>query len=418
MSMRHVVIALLVAAALGCGDDHPLTTPSGAAGSSAAGTSGSPGIAGAAAGSGAGGVAGAGGGSGAGGSSGAGGVAGEGGGSGAGTAGTGLAGTGVAGTSAVAGASGTSGGAGSPGGPVVSPGCGLPLPASEVQTVPGKPTGYTHFTVMATGATLQGSNPAKAGPRTFWVRVPVDYDPNHPYHVVYVGQGCGGFNVANTSTYPLYSEAVGGSEQAVYVALDIPADMANQDCYDTGSGGASQEWEAFALIHGFVEAHFCVDNDHVYVGGYSTGGTLANMWGCYFAGDGAKPASDPSRPRLFAPRYHVRAQAAVASLEPQNDPTCNGPVAGFWIQDLMDPVPYAGAQAARDRVLRMNACTGSPTQPWHPEILGMGVCVQYTSCPAGYPVVFCTTTGFGHADQHERAVPGFKLFFDEVSAAR
>ena len=47
----------------------------------------------------------------------------------------------------------------------------------------------------------------------------------------------------------------------------------------------------------------------------------------------------------------------------------------------------------------------------------MACACEYTDCPAAYPVVFCTTTGLGHADQHERAIPAFTLFFDEASAA-
>ena len=64
---------------------------------------------------------------------------------------------------------------------------------------------------------------------------------------------------------------------------DIPTDMVNQDCYDNNAGPASQEWEAFELFHTVVDANYCVDNDNVYVSGYSTGGWLSNMWGCYFA---------------------------------------------------------------------------------------------------------------------------------------
>jgi hypothetical protein len=407
--MRNVLASLFVLGVLGCSGDHPLATNGGAAGAS-----GTNGAAGSAAGASAGDVGTAG--SSAAGAGGAG-VAGQGGGSVAGQGAAGAAAGAPGAAGAAAGASGTTGGAGAFGG-VVGSGCGKPLPAVQVMTVPGKPTGYTHFTVMATGATLQGNDPAKAGPRTFWVRVPADYNPSHPYRVVYVGQGCGGYEVANTSAMPLYNEAMGGTEQAVYVALDIPRDMANQDCYDTNSGLASQEWEAFALIHSFVDANFCVDDEQIYVSGYSTGGTLANMWGCYFAGDGAKPAGDPTHPRAFAPQYHVRAQASSSGAEPETDPPCDGPVAGFWIHDLMDSLPYSYAVAAKDRVLRMNGCVGSPSEPWHPEVLETGVCVKYTACPAAYPVVLCTTTGQGHADQHMLAVPGFKLFFDEVTAAR
>jgi hypothetical protein len=68
--------------------------------------------------------------------------------------------------------------------PAINAGCGKPLPAAQPQTVPGKPTGYMHYTVMGTGATLDGTIPEKAGPRTFWVRVPADYNPNRKYRTV------------------------------------------------------------------------------------------------------------------------------------------------------------------------------------------------------------------------------------------
>ena len=70
------------------------------------------------------------------------------------------------------------------------------------------------------------------------------------------------------------------------------------------------------------------------------------------------------------------------------------------------------------RVLKMNGCYTAkpPTVPWHEDVMGKGVCVQYTDCPAAYPVVFCTTNGYGHADQHARAIPGFTLFFSELES--
>jgi poly(3-hydroxybutyrate) depolymerase len=303
--------------------------------------------------------------------------------------------------------------------PPAGQGCGKPLPANQVATVPGLPTGYTHYTVMGTGVSLAGPQPAKVGPRTFWVRVPADYDRHHHYQVVYLGQGCGGYEVANTSTYQLFDETKGGNEEAIYVALDIPRDMANMDCYDDyGDTKASQELEAFALIHSLVDQTYCVDNDRVDVVGYDYGGALANMWGCYFAGDGARPAGDPTKPRLFAPGYHVRAQASVAGFEPDNPP-CNGAVAAIFIHDTMDSTPYTAEEQARDRALRMNGCMGSPTEPWHPEVFGKGfngtdACLKYTGCPAASPVVFCTTTALGHEDQPERAISAFTLFFKEL----
>jgi polyhydroxybutyrate depolymerase len=332
---------------------------------------------------------------------------------------TGLGGTAGGGqTTGFAGSGGAGGAAGASG--VVDvmqvlrgAGCGKPLPATQPTTVAGTPKGYLQYTVQGTGANLTDTaTPAKAGPRTFWVRVPADYDPNRAYRVVYVTHGCGGYNAANTSTYPLFDESKGGTEQAIYVAVDIPTQMANMDCYDTRDGLASQEWEAFQLFHQVVDANYCVDNNRVFVASYGDDGvSLANTWGCYFAGN-------PQPPRKFAPNYRIRGQVSLSGGQPPDLPACGGPVAALWIHDTTDVGdPISTDYDALDRVLKTNGCAGdnhanSPSAPWDPM---PDVCQQYTSCPPAYPVVFCTTVGFGHSWQPERAIPAFTAFFDRVA---
>jgi poly(3-hydroxybutyrate) depolymerase len=326
------------------------------------------------------------------------------------------------------GVAGAGGVAGAPGQPPVGinavlpgPGCGKPLPSGQPPSIPGSAKGYFHYTVQGTGATLAGPQPAKVGPRSFWVRVPPDYDSNRPYRVVYIGQGCGSYDSANNDALQLYKEAAGGTEQAIYVALDIPKDMANMNCYDHRDGPASQEWEAFELFHSVVDANYCVDDNRLYIAGWNTGAWLANMWGCYFAGDGQNPAGSPGVARRFAPRYHIRAQASASGGEPPNNPPCNGPVAAIWIHDASDSAtPISASIAGLTRVGAMNGCDttydkADIQEPWHPEnpVLG-AICKRFKGCPADYPVVFCTTNGFGKGDQHERAIPAYKLFFDEL----
>jgi polyhydroxybutyrate depolymerase len=294
-------------------------------------------------------------------------------------------------------------------------GCGKPVLEGQNATTPGSPKGYTHYTVNGTGENLTDTPLAsKKGPRTFWVRLPPQYDPNRAYPLIYVGQGCGGFEVSNTSTLALYKESAGGNEQAIYVALDIPRDMANQDCYDNRDGLQSQEWEAFQLFTSFVDSNFCVDTNRIFVSGYSTGGWLANMWGCYF-GSQPDPAFDK---RKFAPTYHVRAQASVTGGEPDQQPSC-GPVAAIWLHDQNDTGnPIGGNKSALARVGGTNKCDTNYDNkalqvPWHDEItaIGPGVCKQFRNCPSDFPVVFCTTTGLGHGSQDDRAIPAFTQFF-------
>jgi poly(3-hydroxybutyrate) depolymerase len=332
-----------------------------------------------------------------------------------GAAGTGAATTGTAGTTGAAGA----GSASNINAVVPGMGCGKPLPEGQAPATVGTPRGYFHWTVQGTGKTLEADQPAKVGPRTFWVRVPPDYDNMKPYRLIFVGQGCGSFNNANNDTLQLYKESVGGDEQAIYVALDIPTDNANMNCYDNRDGPASQEWEAFELFMNVIDANYCIDTNRIYATGYSTGGWLGNMWGCYFAGDGMHPASAPNTPRKFAPKYHVRAQATVTGGEPANNPPCNGPVAAIYIHDAGDNGnPISGSILGLMRVGMMNGCDTKydKVEAQEPWVVGNpvidDVCKKFKCANKDYPVVFCTTNGLGHADQHERAIPAFKAFFD------
>jgi Protein of unknown function (DUF1566) len=277
-------------------------------------------------------------------------------------------------------------------------GCGKALPADQPKTLPGTPTGYKQYRVMQTGRTLGLPDPLKAIERTFWVRVPADYDPARAYRVVYLGQSCGPSGMANLKTLPLYAAASGGTEQAIYVAIDPPDKSAAVNCYDQ-TGALSEEWEAFELFHGVVDATYCVDNNRVFVAGDASGGGLANMWGCYFAGA-------PSPARRFAPGYHIRGQASIASGEPAGNPACSAPVAALWFDSY-------GAGLSRDRVLRQNGCFGSPTVPWTAMPT---LCRQFIDCPKDYPVIFCTPPGTG--DQPKTSVPAFTAFFDMVSSGK
>lgn len=318
---------------------------------------------------------------------------------------TGTAGSGGSGT---AGAGGMSTMPGDPNVVLKSSGCGKPLPANQVKTIPGSRTGYTEYHVKQTGDSLNGIHPEKAVDRQFFVRVPADYDPNKPYRVVYIYQGCSAnANEGNTATYPLFNEAQGGTEQAIYVAVSLPPNHPNNNCYDNRAGVDSQEWEAFQMFHDKVESTYCVDNNRIFQSGYSSGGWVANMFSCYFGGI-------PTPARKFLGKYALRGRAATSGgLIPDNMPPCNGPVSALYLHDAGDTTNLiAGSKLGLENTLKENNCTGSQTAPWAPM---SDVCVQYTDCPKEYPVVFCTTNGQGHNDQSNRAIPGFKKFFDMMN---
>ena len=102
------------------------------------------------------------------------------------------------------------------------------------------------------------------------------------------------------------------------MAIATPSDRVNDNGYDDRSGLASEEWEAFQMFQTVVDRTYCVDDNHLYAVGYETGADSANMWGCYFAGDGQFPASTPDQPRKFAPGYHLRGEGVVSGLDPDD----------------------------------------------------------------------------------------------------
>jgi len=288
---------------------------------------------------------------------------------------------------------------------VKSAGCGKALADAAA-------SGTQSFTVTPTGATLSGAVKSVA-PSTFAVRIPSDYDPNVAYPVVYFAQPCGG---GPGSDFDLAARGFNGNDEVLYV--DVPADTTTTSgpagtpalaCYDLSDATTSDELEAFSLFHTVVEQTFCVDENRVFVGGSEAGATLANLWGCYFAGDGQRPASDPSTPRRFSPAVHVRAQVSVLGDAPPNQPACNGPVAALMFQNS---VALGGNDPDRQRVLAMNGCS-SVNERWHPLDDAIGTCWQY-ACSPDYPVVLCDIDSFEGADTRFQAITAFTIFLNEV----
>jgi hypothetical protein len=52
-----------------------------------------------------------------------------------------------------------------------------------------------------------------------------------------------------------------------------------------------------------------------------------------------------------------------------------------------------GSAPGRDDILMRNGCVGTATKVWD---AAYPACMQYTGCPAAYPVVWCPLPGQGH----------------------
>jgi poly(3-hydroxybutyrate) depolymerase len=167
----------------------------------------------------------------------------------------------------------------------------------------------------------------------------------------------------------------------------------------------------FLAILAQVEAAFCVDRGNVFVGGFSSG-----AWESYTLGCGGAIA--------------VRGIVTDEGGWRNHQPSCTGPVAALLVAGDLDSdnpigplvmgMPYApanmtaqnvdgaiqsldsfGSAPGRDAILSRNGCVGTATAAYDPNY---PECMQYTGCPAAYPVVWCPLPGAGHNDSSSGGV--------------
>jgi len=334
----------------------------GAAGTSgAAGTTGASGTIGSAGTTGAGGVTGSGGttgaagtigsaGAGPAGTTGSGGSTGGGGGSGgelggrggttasAGRGGSGTAGNGSGG----AGTAGSSGGIG--GGAMMSGGCG------KTPTLKNSPSATTFtYNVITSGGMS----------RQYILRWPDNYDKSHPYRLIIGLHGAtgSGRDIARAPAYFGLFDLSQGS--TIFIAPDAVG----------GLWSAAQDTTFVSDILKQVEADLCIDLTRVELEGFSQGAAMSWTLACALPGT-------------------FRAAVGHSGGGVANPTACQ-------------PIPYMGSLGLQegngqntqtDQFARFNGCTIT-TLPRAPT--GGHVCTDYTGCPAGKPVRWCSYDG-GH----------------------
>jgi hypothetical protein len=341
-----------------------------------------------------------------------------------------------AGTGTTSGASGTASGgsSGSSGPPAVtmSAGCGKPLTVATGAWV-SQPAGCSQGNNNQGSAGCQvipvgGTVPATATEgspenRGWWVYVPKGYDPTKPYKVIYNGAGCDDPNWfhAGADGFPYYNS---DNAQAILVGLDYDTFSSSPGCYDNRSK-LSNDFTFFPWLMNEIESNYCVDTNHEYYSGYSSGGWVAQQLNCAFPDKlRAELAVTGCEPGGAADPYNTKGQ--------DSQPTCvSKPTAMLYMKDIDDTDnSYACMIPGCARVLAQNGCTNTKCDPTDTTIttpypassvpgvdlsVVSGTCVKFNGCPAEYPVVWCTTNyAPNHHDDDQRAgvVP---LFWDFIT---
>jgi hypothetical protein len=270
---------------------------------------------------------------------------------------------------------------------------------------PIQPLGsYFEYHISIAGPDLDTNNQPKLRDRTYFVRLPMNYDRTLPYPVVYLGPGCGG----NTASDVLRLYAYSMNDAILVAVMPLPEFGA---CFDESIN--SVEYPFFDALHKKVESSFCVDPDQQFYAGFSTGARLGYMLDCVFPGV-------------------LRATASVRGGLPQL-PTCrNHPIAMFNLNDTTETGnPYSEAVKAAQGVFAQNGCVGTFVSPMPPTGCGTScttydpmaspltvtpTCVRYVGCPTAYPIIFCSTTNQGQVTFEPWVDQAIWNFFTAVGA--
>ncbi|MEU8373097.1 cellulose binding domain-containing protein [Micromonospora sp. NPDC048894] len=211
--------------------------------------------------------------------------------------------------------------------------------------------------------------------RSYILRIPDNYDRNHPYKLIFGFHWNGGtandVDSGGTSGYPwsYYGIRALSNNSAIFVAPQ-----------GIGNGWANSGDRDLTFVDDMmrqIESALCVETTQRFAMGFSYGGGMSYAIAC-------------ARATVFR---------AVAVYSGGQLSGCNGgtqPIAYIGIHGLRDSVlPIATGRSLRDRFVRNNGCT--PQNPPEPAQGSLTHTITYYSgCRAGYPVAWAPFDG-GHA---------------------
>ncbi len=329
-----------------------------------------------------------------------------------GTAGAGGGSQSTSGASSTAGAGNTTAGATSTGGQTGAAGNSNPGTAGAVTTAGatsgGASTGGNSSGGVNTGGASAGAggmSPATSSPgcnvpagqalnswveqpklnvagtdRQWWVWLPTNYDPKKPYPLVFNFHGCS----SSDNIVPMNKVT---ADKAILVR---GTGISPNVCWDANAAGNDVKF--FDQMLADVIAKRCVDTSRVFATGYSSGSWLVNTLDCE-RGD------------------KLRATGTVSGGTYGDKSKCKGKYARIFIHDADDsdapavggnPIS-AGDDKELPRLVTANHCM--PKSDSNPVMEAPAPCARYQGCDAGFPVIWCQTSGKKH-DRQDALAPG------------
>jgi poly(3-hydroxybutyrate) depolymerase len=203
--------------------------------------------------------------------------------------------------------------------------------------------------------------------RSYILRVPDNYQNNHPYRLIFSFHWWGGTaeQVDNGSTsgpaWSYYGLRPLANNTTIFVAPQ-----------GIGNAWANSGGQDLTFVDDMVRqigAGLCVDTGQLFASGFSYGAGMSYAIAC-------------ARAHVFR-GVVLYAGGVLSGCEGGNQP-----IAYFGIHGLRDTtLSIAGGRSMRDRFVRNNGCT--PQNPREPAQGSLThIVTYYTGCRAGYPVVW------------------------------
>jgi poly(3-hydroxybutyrate) depolymerase len=240
----------------------------------------------------------------------------------------------------------------------------------------GKPTslsGEGRYTINVTEA--------GAGNREYIIRLPDDYDENHPYALWFANHCMNGSaeNVAhsepdNRANYEYFgmwklANPAGGEATTIFVA---------PEGINSGWGQGERDLAFFRAMMEKFESELCIDTSRIFASGFSMGGSMSYALACAM----------PEKMRAIA----MYSGGNMSGCDQSN----RGPVPIFISHGTEDTTctwPNYGEPQINDLAERNGCQTEDLYAQCHPTSIMDPVCIDYQGCDEGYPARACIFKG-------------------------
>ena len=286
------------------------------------------------------------------------------------------------------GSAGTSVGGGGAGG-------GSAAPSKGCTVTDGLKTLTTGGSSVATGLPTSTALTITSGgmSREYVIDIPADYNPTHPYRLIFSWHQAYGSDVGNASgVYPANNGPNFNATNYAFFGLRREANAANDSAiFVAPLGIGSLPWDynrdvvLFDDLLTLIDANLCIDDNRVFSSGFSFGAMMSYA------------LSITRQTKLRA----VVAMAAVNYNLPGEPTDSNAaPIAYMGTTGMSDTTcPWVGSGASKGGQYCVlahaqdNGCTIPANIPTTTVLSKSYLCYDFQGCAAGYPVKVCTFDG-------------------------